>query len=181
MSPMTAFLIVTWMAIVVLFFALGAVWREIRLVRGLAMRSGADGYVSSTADISLGGQFASGGEPRIVVAADSGCPLCLAVIERLSESSVNGSVSVLTHEPQEVWQEVGRGKTGRLRVVTDPESWRAVSHLTPPVLMLVTGSGVVSRLVLPVSELEVDRVLADWKRRDSQGRSGGEIRHDNHT
>lgn len=171
---MIALLAVTWLAIVVLFFALGAVWREIRLVRGLVVQGAGDGFVSAAPNISLGREFGPDDEPRIVVAADSGCPLCLAVIERLSNGPAATSAVVLTHEQPEVW----RHRAGRLRVVSDREAWRAISHLAPPVLMLVAGSGTVRRLVLPVSELEVDRVLADWARRDSKHESSEEVRHD---
>jgi hypothetical protein len=183
---MIALMAITWLAIVLLFFALGAVWREMRIIRGLMVQGAGDGFASAAVNISLGRRFGPDGEPRIVVAADSGCPLCLTVIERLSESPASASAVLLTHEQPEVW----RHRAGRLQVVSDREAWRAISHLSPPVLMLVTGTGTVRRLVLPVSELEVDRVLADWARRGTQHESTGqpettgqpesteEVRHD---
>src|SRR5947207_16019677 len=100
MSPVVAFAVITWAAIVVLFLALGAVLREVRLLRGLVARNPA-GFSSTKPDISLDGEFASGGPARIVVAADSGCPLCLAVVDRLADRAP-GAV-LLTHEPSAVW------------------------------------------------------------------------------
>jgi hypothetical protein len=174
MSPMVALMAVTWVAIVVLFFALGAVWRELRLIRGLVVQGAGDGFASAAVNVSLGSRFGSDREPRIVVAADSGCPLCLAVIERLSESPAAETATVLTHEQPEVWGQ----RAGRLQVISDREAWRAISHLAPPVLMLVAGSGTVRRLVLPVNELEVDRVLADWLRRDREHESSQHSSHE---
>lgn len=173
---MIALMAVTWLAIVLLFFALGAVWRELRMIRGLMVQSAGDGFTSAAVNVSLGRRFGPDDQPRIVVAADSGCPLCLAVIERLSDSPAAASAVVLTHEQPEVWLH----RVGQLQVVSDREAWRAISHLSPPVLMLVTGAGTVRRLVLPVSELEVDRVLADWTRRDTRNESSEEVRHDAH-
>lgn len=179
MSPMIAMMVLTWVAILVLFFALGALWRELRLVRGLAVQGSGDGYVSTAVDISFTSALGGGGEPRIVVAADSGCPLCLAVIDRLSQTPAGDTAVLLTHEDPAVWA----GRSGRLHIVSDREAWRAVSHLAPPVLMLVAGNGAVRRLVLPVSELEIDRVLADWSRRgggEETTNSSEEVRHDAH-
>lgn len=160
MSPVIAFDIVTWAAIVVLFFGLAAVLREVRLLRGLVARN-PDGFATAQPDLSLGERFADGntshrGARRIVVAVDSGCPLCLAVIDRLAERAPEATL--LTHEPAAVWD----GVASELTVVSDRESWRAVSHLSPPVLMLVDGSGLVRRMVLPVRVEEVDHVLGEW-------------------
>jgi hypothetical protein len=182
MSPTNALFALTWAAIVVLFLGLAAVLREVRLLRGEVSRD-ADGFSRGRLDLSLGGSFAAGaasaggaggGDPggnggtgtRIVLAADSGCPLCVAVAERLrrladaapSSDGPAGAV-LLTHEPAAAWN----GMTGGLRIVSDPEAWRAVAHLSPPVLMLVDGAGRVRRLVLPVREQEVDDVWRAWR------------------
>jgi hypothetical protein len=157
MSPMLAFDIVTWAAIVALFLGLAAVLREVRLLRGLVTRS-PDGFVSAPPELSLGERFASGNGSRIVLAADSGCPLCVTAVERLARHAPHALV--LTHEPGAVWERAA----GRLRVVSDRESWRTISHLSTPVLMLVDGSGVVRKLVLPVREEEVERVVGEWDR-----------------
>jgi len=164
MSPTAAFLIVTWAAIVLLFFGLAAVLREVRLLRGTVLR-GHDGYTSAAPDIELGAEFAGDGAQRIVLAADSGCPLCLAVIDRLRYRGVKATL--LTHEQPAVWRDIA----DHLTVVSDQEVWRSVSHLAPPVLMLVDRAGSVRKLVLPVREDEVDTVLDDW------AGTGGEETH----
>ncbi|GLW89783.1 hypothetical protein [Actinokineospora globicatena] len=141
---MTAFLVITWVAIVVLFLGLAAVLREVRLLRATVARD-PGGFASAGAEIDLGARFAG----RVVVAADTGCPLCREVVGRLT-----GAV-VLTHEPAEAWDT-------ELEVVSDREAWRAVSHLAPPVLMLVGTNGVVRRVALPARAGQVDEVLDDW-------------------
>jgi hypothetical protein len=156
MSPTLAFDIVTWAAIVGLFLGLAATLREVRLLRGLVTRN-PDGFVTAPPELSLGERFAGGGGPRIVLAADSGCPLCVRAAERLASAR---DAVLLTHEAGAVWE----GVAGRLRVVSDREAWRAISHLSTPVLMLVDGSGVVRKMVLPVREEEVDRVVGEWDR-----------------
>jgi hypothetical protein len=156
MSPVVAFFIVTWAAIVLLFFGLAAVLREVRLLRGIVTRS-PDGFAAAQPDLALGGPFANGNGPRTVLAVDSGCPLCLAVTERLARRPGGGTI-LLTHEPAAVWD----GVAGGLRIVSDRESWRSISHLSPPVLMLVDGSGRVQKMILPVREQDVDSVLDEW-------------------
>ena len=162
MSPIVALHIITWAAIVVLFFGLAAVLREVRLLRGLVIRN-TDGYSSNPPDIVLGERLAGAEKPHIVLAADSGCPLCLAVIERIRDRG--SAVTLLTHEQPAVWRDVA----DHLTVVSDPETWREISHLAPPVLMLVDQSGVVRKLVLPVREEEVDNVLDDWTGTGGEG------------
>jgi hypothetical protein len=147
-SPALAFQIVTWVAIIVLFCALAAVMREVRLLRGIVMRN-PDGYAAARPDIELGSRFAN----RIVLAADTGCPLCVASVERLPANAV-----LLTHEPAEAWASIA----GELEIICDREAWRAISHLSTPVLMLVNGSGRVGKLVLPVRVEEVDDNVTEW-------------------
>jgi hypothetical protein len=164
MSPAVAFSIVTWAAIVLLFFGLAAVMREVRLLRAAVLRN-PDGYTSTGPDIELGAELGGADGPHIVLAADSGCPLCLAVIERLRYRGVKATL--LTHEQPAVW----RGIADHLTVVSDQEVWRSVSHLAPPVLMMVDRAGSVRKLVLPAREDEVDTVLDDW------AGTGGEETH----
>ncbi|WP_239574941.1 hypothetical protein [Actinokineospora baliensis] len=140
---MTAFLVITWVAIVLLFLGLAAVLREVRLLRAIVGRD--QGGYEAQADIVLGEKFAG----RVVLAADTGCSLCHAVADRLTDAVV------LTHEVASTW-DIG------LEVVTDREAWRAVSHLAPPVLMLVGSDGRVQRISLPVRAEQVDEVLDEW-------------------
>ncbi|HSV66154.1 MAG TPA: hypothetical protein VLJ59_09655 [Mycobacteriales bacterium] len=155
MSPWVAFSVITWVAIAVLYFGLAAVMREVRLLRNAVIRD-PDGFATAQPDLVLGERFADGGQ-RIVAAVDSGCPLCLEVAGRLAKRAAGATL--LTHEPAATWADVA----GTLRIVSDREAWRAVSHLSPPLLMLVDGSGRVRRLLLPVRVDEVDKVLPDWR------------------
>lgn len=162
MTTSTAVLLITWAAIAVLFFGLAAVLREVRLLRGIVTRT-SDGFVAAPPDVDLGPRFAG----RVVAAVDSGCPLCLTVVDRLAELAAG--TTLLTHEPTSVWEDLARG----LPVVSDAEAWRSVSHLAPPVLMLTDGTGRVRRLQLPVRGVDVDTTLAGWTGPTAGGDVGG--------
>ena len=164
MTPSTALTVLTWAAIILLFFGLAAVLREVRLLRGMVTRS-ADGFVAVPPDLDLGPRFAGDGG-RIVAAVDSGCPLCLTVVERLATSGAEATL--LTHEPVTTWADLAHG----LPVISDGEAWRSVSHLAPPVLMLLDGAGRVRRMLLPVRAAEVDTTLAGWAVPKSGGDGG---------
>ncbi|WP_290062498.1 hypothetical protein [Amycolatopsis solani] len=103
------------------------------------------------------------GAGRGGAAVDSGCPLCLTVVDRLAE--LGAGTPLLTHEPPSAWQDLARG----LAVVSDAEAWRSVSHLSPPVLMLADGTGRVRRLRLPVRAADVDTTLAEWAGPTAEG------------
>jgi hypothetical protein len=154
MSPIIAYHILVWLAIIVLFCALAAVLREVRLLRGIVMRD-PNGFRAAPPEITLSPRFADG-RRRIVLAVDSGCPLCVAAAERLSDRAPGATV--LTHENAVTWEGLADG----LEVVSDRESWRAVSHLASPVLMDVDGTGKVRRLVLPTRMSEVDEMVTGW-------------------
>jgi hypothetical protein len=163
MTPSLAFTVITWAAIVLLFFGLAAVLREVRLLRGVVTRT-ADGFTAAPPDLVLGPRFA--GTARIVAAVDSGCPLCLTVVERLAR--LGAEATLLTHEPPATWADLACG----LPVISDGEAWRSVSHLSPPVLMLLDETGRVRRMVLPVRAGEVDTTLAGWTGPTAGGDSG---------
>jgi hypothetical protein len=152
MSPFIAYQVLVGLAIVVLFCALAAVLREVRLLRGMVAR---DGFTSTTGPITLGPGFAAG-RTKIVLAADTGCPLCVAAAERLGQLAPGSTV--LTHEDAAAWDGLAAG----LEVVSDREAWRAVAHLATPVLMRVDGTGTVGELVLPARVSEVDKMLTEW-------------------
>jgi len=154
MSPFIAYQVLVGLAVVVLFCALAAVLREVRLLRGMVVRDG-KGFTAARNEITLGSRFADG-RTRIVLAADTGCPLCVAAAERLSHLAPGSTV--LTHEDTAVWDGLATG----LDVVSDRESWRAISHLSSPVLMRVDGTGAVGELVLPARVSEVDKMLTEW-------------------
>jgi hypothetical protein len=155
MSPIIAYHVLVWVAIVVLFCALAAVMREVRLLRGMVL-GGEKGFTEAThPEITLGPDFA-GGRERIVLAADTGCPLCLSAADRLGQRAPGATV--LTHEDVAAWD----GRADGLEVVRDRESWRAISHLAPPVLMRVDGTGRVGTLVLLTRVSEVDEMVMEW-------------------
>ena len=76
--------------------------------------------------------------------------------------------TLLTHEPETTWAELAHG----LPVISDGEAWRSVSHISPPVLMLLDGTGRVRRMLLPVRAAEVDTTLAEWAVPKSGGDGG---------
>lgn len=156
MDAQWALHIVTWAAIVVLYLGLAAVLREVRLLREKVGTEVAAGGLSS---IRLPGSV-TGGQTRVVVAADTGCPLCQVVVGTLSKAYAGALAPpvLLTYEPAEQWS----GVSGALDVVRDDAAWSAVSHLTPPVLMLVDGGGLVNRLILPANERDVQSALDSW-------------------
>ncbi|WP_426510164.1 hypothetical protein ACPPVO_05455 [Dactylosporangium sp. McL0621] len=154
---MTALLLLTWLAIALLFLALGATVRSLRLLRARVDRHATEFAATRTAM-----RIAGTGTARIVLAADSGCPLCGAVAERLSRLAdrLPAPLSLMTYEQADAW--AGRIDTDRLPVVSDPVSWQEIAHLSPPVLLLVAADGEVQRLFLPVDVAGVDRVLNEW-------------------
>lgn len=170
MSPSTAFVVLTWAAIILLALGLAAVLREVRLLRATVLGD-ADGFQAAPPDIELGPRFAHGTGWRVVLAGDSGCPLCRQVADRLA-TVVPGS-TLLTHESADTWQAVA----DRLDVVSDEESWRQISHLSPPVLMLVDGTARVRRLSLPTRVEDVGILLSGWHRLiEEENRSGVDAR-----
>jgi len=153
-APIISYHILIWLAIVVLFCALAAVLREVRLLRAMVLQDG-KGFTAARPEITLGPDFADG-RTRIVLAVDTGCPLCVAATERLGRRAPGATV--LTHEDVTAWEGLAAG----LDVVRDRYSWRAISHLASPVLMRVDGTGRVDRLVLPTRVSEVDEMVTEW-------------------
>src|SRR2546426_8495202 len=115
MSPIIAYHVLVWVAIIVLFCALAAVVREVRLLRGIVLGDG-KGFTAAHPEITLGPGFADG-RTRIVLAVDTGCPLCVAATERLARLAPGATV--LTHEDVAAWEGLANG----LEVVRDRESW----------------------------------------------------------
>jgi hypothetical protein len=103
----------------------------------------------------------TGGRDGLVLAVDSGCPLCIAVVQQVSAmaSGQHGTaVVLLTFEPEEQWS----GLSGGLTVVRDDQAWSAIAHLSTPILLHVGGDGQVKRLHLPANEHDVAPVLRSW-------------------
>ncbi|WP_189171581.1 hypothetical protein [Pilimelia anulata] len=158
---MTALWIVTWVAIVLLFLAVGAVARELRLLRERldTAASASDGYVAHPPAITLDPAVVPAG--GVVIAADVDCPLC-AVVADLAVRRVRAGATppaLLTHQSPDEWPaEVVRA----LRLVRSDTQWREVAHLTPPAVMRVAGDGRVTELVLPSTEAAAREVLGRW-------------------
>ncbi|SNS63067.1 hypothetical protein SAMN05421812_101186 [Asanoa hainanensis] len=166
MEPWIAVAIVTWVALLLLLAALGSVVRDLRLLRGQVDQSAAQ---FAATRVALRMPNLAGVGTRIVLAGESGCPLCVAAALRAAGVSAAAQVPVtlLTHEAADSWADV---PTGALSVVSDPESWQVIGHLSPPVLLLLSAEGDVQRLVLPVDTAEVDRVLSEWSTTLRRGR-----------
>jgi hypothetical protein len=154
MSPTIAYNVLIWLVIIALFCGYAALLREVRLLRGIVVRD-PKGFTSTAPDIHLGPGFADG-RTRIVLAVDTGCPLCVAATQRLGEQAPGSTV--LTHEDTARWAGLADG----LDVVRDSESWRAIAHLSTPVLMRVAGDGRVTALVLPTRVSDVDETVTGW-------------------
>lgn len=84
MSAHWALLVLTWAAMVVLFLGLGAVLREVRLLRARVDSGAASG---ERVDITLP-PAVTGGRAGLVLAVDSGCPLCIALLGAVAVGGV---------------------------------------------------------------------------------------------
>lgn len=168
MSALTALTLLQWVALVVLYLALAAVLREVRMLRGQVARLQAGVGVpgASSAGSALGDATrlaVSPGRPAIVLVATSTCPLCRLVLERLDAGPVDPRSAgldavLLTYEDEAAWGELPT----RLRVVRDADAWSALAHLEPPLLARLDSGGQVVDLVLPASENDVDTALRAW-------------------
>jgi hypothetical protein len=155
-SPLWALLLLTWAAMILLFLGLGAVLREVRMLRAQIDAAAATG---ERVDIELPSSVA-GDQGGLVLAVDSGCPLCIAVVQQVGSvmSGPDSAAVLLTFEPEEQWN----GLSGGLPVVRDDRAWSAIAHLSTPILLQVDGQGQVRRLHLPANERDVTPVLQSW-------------------
>ncbi|MBL6276944.1 hypothetical protein JMF97_12310 [Micromonospora fiedleri] len=153
MSPSVALTILNWIVILILFLAVGALLREVRMLRALVVREVS--YSSAGPDLVLGATVTDGAD-RVVLASDTGCPLCGAVTARLAELAGAAGVRpvLLTYEDVEQWPEAVRQE---FDVVSDRDEWQKIAHLSPPVLMAVRADGRVVDLALPVDVGSAER------------------------
>ena len=164
MSPTVALWALTWVAIVVLYLCFSAVLREVRLLRGQVMRL--QEQVSTMPATSDEAELPSvpglaDGRRRVVLVAESGCPLCRMLLAHLSDLApgLAARPAVLTYQSAQDWDQVPAG----VDFIRDDRAWSALAHLQPPVVLLVDTDGQLLDLVLPVNEAEVDRALARWQ------------------
>lgn len=179
MSPSVAFGILTWLAILVLYLALSAVLREVRLLRRQVSRlqlltaSPSTSATSATGDSA--GPVAAGeqrrhtgltlppiaaGQGGPVLAATSDCPLCRIAIDRLSRWAVatGQPATLLTWETEAAWGALPPG----VRAVRDRDAWSEIAHIDPPLLLDVADDGVVRDVILPATGADVDAALSRW-------------------
>jgi len=159
MELQTALFVVTWAAIVLLYLGLAAVLRELRLLRQRVAEETASGTQFKESAIRLPAELTAG-RPRVVVAAESGCPLCRVVLHELGVAATAWAVRpiLLTYEPATQWSDVSAG----FDLVRDDRAWSAIAHLSPPALMLVDANGLVKRIKLPANEQDVRTTLDAW-------------------
>jgi hypothetical protein len=166
-----AFAIVTWAAILILFLAVGAVLREVRLLRA-TMLGNSSGFADATPRIRFDRLREAAPEARIVLAVNSDCQLCIAAADLVAErvADLPAPAVLLTLEPSPSWLD----RLGdRLQVITDRDEWRVMGHLTPPVLMRLDADGNVLDLVLPVNLGQVEQVLRQWSLMIAATNEGG--------
>ena len=161
MSPWLATTILTWAALLLLYLGLAATLRKVTALTAelAALRAGGDARAAGV-QLRLPG-LADAGAPgrRLVLAADSVCPACHMAVAALDELAPRLSAAplLLTYEAPEVWQ-----SAAHLEVRHDPESWRLLASLSPPVLMAVDTAGQVTELALPTMSEDIQRTLAGW-------------------
>lgn len=166
MDPALALQILQWVAIIVVYLGFAAVLRETRLLRAqvsrlqLQLAAGEPGAADAPGGVESLPAHLTDGRDGIVVAADTTCPSCARVLDRLTErrDALRLPVTVLTWEPEEAWSGLGRD----LHIVRDADAWSELAHLAPPVLLRVAAGGRVQRLHLPASADDVDATLTSW-------------------
>ncbi|MFD5390114.1 hypothetical protein ACFWMG_35390 [Streptomyces sp. NPDC127074] len=159
MSATLALVILSWIAIVILYLALAAVLREVRMLRRRLDERAAG--AAPPAELVLPPSFvervAEPGRERTVLVADATCPLCRHAAAVLAERATPDFRPVLlTYEPPERWSSLPDG----VELVQDSEAWSSLAHLTPPVILTVGTDGTVGSLHLPSSERDVAGALA---------------------
>jgi len=162
MSPWIAVTAVTWVAMVVLYFGLAATLHRVRMLSAELAELRTGGHVRATGvDLRLPALAAQDGSTtRLVVAADTGCPACHMTVEALAALAPELSQvpTLLTYEPPDRWPEAA----GRLEIRQDPDSWRVLAHLMPPLLLNVDADGRVTDLALTTTPDDIPRTLAAW-------------------
>jgi len=165
MSPLLAATAVTWVALLIVYLGLAATLRKVHYLEAevRTMRSG--GQVRPIGvDLRLPG-LAAPATPdapgaTLVVAVDSGCASCRLAVEELAEiaPTLREQPILLTYETPDTWGFAAQS----LRIRRDPESWRALAHLSPPILMTVDGEGTVTDLILVSQPNQVTRAAITW-------------------
>lgn len=159
MDPLLALLIISWIAIVVLYLGLAAVLREVRMLRRQVSELGLGLDDTPTDDVVRMPPHVAPGR-SLVLASDSTCPLCRLLLATLArvQGRIAVPVTVLGYQDPQEWQDFPAG----MRYVRDDEAWRQIAHLSPPVLMLITEDGTAQEVTMPSSEAEMTGLLHLW-------------------
>jgi hypothetical protein len=160
MSPTAALTVITWVALAVLYFGLAAVLREVRQLRAELAAVKADTPPVTKPDLVVPALAAEAGKTAVALVADSSCPPCVAAAAELSRVAprLPAQPKLLTYEPPATWESVAGG----LAVVRDRPAWSQLSHLSPPILLLVDADGRVRELALLVDGRSLGRTLWSW-------------------
>jgi hypothetical protein len=152
MAPWLAASIVTWAAMVILYFGLAATLRKVNVLTAelAAIRAGGAPKASGIS-ITMPGY-----EGRLVLAADSACPSCSVTVKALDTLALRTKPVLLTYEEPSTWD------APSLEIRQDAKAWRAVAHLSPPVLLSIGEDARVAQLALPTHPDDVTRALAAW-------------------
>lgn len=164
MDAVIALQILQWVAIVVVYLGFAALLRETRLLRGQVSRlqlqvSTLGGEAGARAEEEPLPERVTGGRDGVVVVADTTCPSCALVLERLMShrGHLRAQVTLLTWEPEEDWSHLES-----VRIVRDAQAWSNLAHLTPPILLRVEASGRIASLHLPSGIEDIDATLTSW-------------------
>lgn len=162
MSPLLATTAVTWVALLIVYLGLAATLRRVHFLEAELRSLRPGGQVKPIGvDLRLPGMAAPDApEARLVVAVDSGCASCHLTVEALVEiaPTLREEPILLTYEAPDTWGYAASS----LRIRRDPQMWRALAHLSPPILMTVDREGTVTDLVLVSHPTQVNRAAITW-------------------
>lgn len=153
MDFVTAALIVTWVVLALLAFAMAGLLRQLRDVQ-LALRDRVVEQNRGTA-VPPAVRPAGAATLAIVLVADDNCPICAELAPHLPEraAATAGDVDfvVVTATPSEKWSELAGD---RVRVVADRDAFLAVDPGWRPALLAVDPDGTVL-VAEPVGSVDV--------------------------
>lgn len=165
MSPLLAITAVTWVALLIVYLGLAATLRKVHFLEAEVRSLRPGGQVKPIGvDLRLPGlavqEVPGAPEARLVVAVDSACASCHLTVEALVEiaPTLREEPILLTYETPDTWGYAAQS----LRIRRDPQTWRALAHLSPPILMTVDREGIVTDLVLVAHPTQVNRAAITW-------------------
>ncbi len=160
MSPTAAFAVITWVALVILYFGLAAVLREVRQLRSELTTLKVGAPAITAVDVTWPALAADPGQTAVVLVGDSACPPCLEAAAELGRLAprLPARPKLLTYESPATWQSTA----DRLAIVQDRDAWANLAHLTPPLLLLVDAHGHIRELALLADGRGVRRTLGSW-------------------